>query len=387
MPIISFKNFSRNKVIVFDNAGSQILNNTILNGIKYTIVHCRKEKIHVTLPLLFLMLKNTVRFLIKSEGLDLKGIPKCRLSGYIYKIYLFSCIEYINPKVVITFIDNNHIFHWISRMYSHCEFFAIQNGHRTTRQIGLSEKHYHQHFFCFGNYDKHRYAQFGHVVDEYYPIGSLIAGYYRSNVKKEKKKKYDLAIVSQYTRRGFNLYLDSQKRELSRQQILNGIKYKAALNLMHSFLIRYIEEYNLRAAVLMRNPLNYDKERNYYEEKYRGKAIIFGRNVKKMTSYFVADESELIAGFNSTFLAESFGLGNKVIHIDFLGTDLWSDYNPMIMFTKPNYPLFKKRLNELRVEPYDEYRERTKEYATYLMNYDPDCPAHIFIRKKILQYL
>lgn len=387
MSIITFKKLSKNKVVIFDNEGSQILNNVILKGIKYTVVHCRWEKIHVTLPLLFLMLKNAMRFLIKSKGLDIKGIPKCRWYGRIYKIYLFSCIEYINPKVVITFIDNDHIFHWISRMYNHCEFFAIQNGHRNTQQINSCEKHYHQHFFCFGNYDKHRYAKFGHVVDECYPIGSLIAGYYRSNVEKEKKKKYDLAIVSQYRRRGFSIYPDSQKKELSRQQILNEISYKAALNLMDSFLVRYIEEYNLRAAVLMRHSLNCDKERNYYEEKYRGKAILFGRDIKKMTSYFVADESELVVGFNSTFLAESFGLGKKVISINFSGTDLWVDYDPMIMFTKPNYSLFKERLNELRAEPYDEFRRRTKEYATYLMNYDPDCPPHVFIRKKILQYL
>lgn len=387
MSIITFKKLSKNKVVIFDNEGSQILNKAILKGIKYTVVYCRWERICVSFPLLFLIFKNAIHFLIKSKGLDIKRIPKCRWIGRLYKIYLFSCIEYVNPKVVITFIDNDHNFHWISMMYNHCEFFAVQNGHRNTQQIGSCKKHYHQHFFCFGNYDKHRYAKFGHVVDKYCPIGSLRAGYYRSRVKKKKKKKYDLAIVSQYTGKGFNIYSDSQRKELSRQQILNEISYKTASNSMHSFLVRYIEEYNLRAAVLMRHSLNYDKERNYYEEKYRGKAILFGRDAEKMTSYLVADESEMVVGFNSTLLAESFGLGKKVISINFSETDLWIDYDPMIMFTKPNYSLFKKRLNELRAEPYDEYRKRTKEYASYLMNYNPDCPPHAFIRKKILQYL
>lgn len=387
MSIFTFKGLPKNKVVIFDNEGSQIVIDVILKNIKYTILHCRWEKIHVTLPVLFLMLKNTVRFLIKSKGLEIKGIPKYRWYGRIYKIYLFSCIEYINPKVVITFVDNDHIFHWIAKRYNHCEFFAIQNGHRNTRQLDSSEKHYLQHFFCFGNYDKHRYAQFGHVVDECYPIGSLIAGYYRANAKKERKNEYDLAIVSQYTRRGYNFYPDSQRKELSRQEILNEDSYKAALNLMDSFLVRYIEEYNLKAAVLMRQSLDYDEERNYYEEKYKGKAILFGRDIKRMTSYFVADESEMVVGFNSTFLAECFGLGKKVLSINFTGTDWWVDYDPMIMFTEPNYSLFKERLNELRVEPYDEYRKRTKEYATYLMNYNPDCPPHVFIRKKVLQYL
>ena len=57
------------------------------------------------------------------------------------------------------------------------------------------------------------------------------------------------------------------------------------------------------------------------------------------------------------------------------------------MFTEPNYEAFKKRLDELRCEPYEEYRKRTKNYASYLMNHYPDYPAHIYIKNKIEEYL
>ena len=59
----------------------------------------------------------------------------------------------------------------------------------------------------------------------------------------------------------------------------------------------------------------------------------------------------------------------------------------MITFQEPNYEAYKKRLNELRREPQEEYRKRTKDYASYLMNNDPDCPPHIYIREKIEEYL
>jgi len=387
MSIFKFNGLLRNKVVIFDNESNKILKNVVLKGIKYTTLHCRWEEIHITFPILFLMLKNAMRFLIKSKGLGIKGIPKHRWIGRIYKIYLYSCIEYINPKVVITFIDNEHNFHWLSKVYKRCEFFAIQNGHRTEGQLSLCEKNYLQNFFCFGKYDEQRYAQFGHVIDKCYPIGSLKAGHYRLTVKKERVKKYDIAIVSQYTRRGYNLYSDSQRKELSKQQITNENIYKETSDLMDSFLADYIDEYNLRAAVLMRYPLSFEDVRNYYEEKYRGKAVLLGGDVRTTNSYIVAEESEVLVGFSSTLLAEMFGLGNKVLSINFSGNGWWVDYDPMIMFTKPDYSLFKKCLNELRSEPYDEYRRRTKEYATYLMNYNPDSPPHMFIRKKVLQYL
>ena len=71
---------------------------------------------------------------------------------------------------------------------------------------------------------------------------------------------------------------------------------------------------------------------------------------------------------------------------------LWIFVLPVIvlnlcLFISINYDLFEKRLNEIRLMPYNKYQNLTKEYAKYLMNYEPDCPAHKFIRKKIMDYV
>jgi len=378
---VYFQSPHQSSIVVFDRANSQYITDFILKDEPCFIFDMRPEKIYIS-PKIFGYFFFSFHLICWAEiGKEKRLRSKLRVAlTQLRLIFVLSCFKCIKPKVVITFIDNSEIFHWLVKKYKKAKFLSVQNGTRTNWEIGLRKrKHHHQHFFCFGDYDKDRYVKFGHMVDEYCPVGSLVAGYYRSNAKKKKEKKYDLAIVSQYTSSGFKLY--SKTKKLSKQQISERREYEAAMNLMHSFLIRYIVEYNLKAAVLMRSTLNSsDKERNYYEEKYEGKVILFRRDIKKMTSYCVADESELVVGFNSTFLAESFGLGNKAVRIDFLGSDLRNDYDPMIMFTKPNYTLLKRRLNELRAEPYDEYRKRTKEYAAYLMNYNPDCPPHIFIR-------
>ena len=44
-------------------------------------------------------------------------------------------------------------------------------------------------------------------------------------------------------------------------------------------------------------------------------------------------------------------------------------------------------LNELLNEPYNEYLKRTKDYRSFLMNYNKDCLPHTFISNKIKEYL
>ena len=395
------------KILVFDETNSHYITDFILKDKPCFIFHVRPEKIYIS-PKVFYYFFLSFHFVGWGEIRKRKGLSKLiEILHQLRRVFILSCFKCIKPKVVITFIDNSAIFHWLAKKYEKARFLAVQNGHRTKFEIGSIKKHYHQYFFCFGDYDKKRYSQFGHVVDKYYPAGSVLAGYYKANAKHRRKKKYDLAIVSQFTSTGFNHYSDSKMRKLGWNQRLVRGKNKLyeinldrqkrsavnmvrlnAINLMNTFLVKYISECNLTAAVLMRGNSKFGKEREYYEEKFGDTVVIIGGNeANMMSSYIAADESELVVGFNSTFLAEAFGMGRKVIFIDFTGTDLWNDYDTMVMFTEPDYSLFKKRLNELRDEPYDVYRKRTREYARYLMNYNIDCPPHIFIRQKIVNYL
>ncbi len=73
------------------------------------------------------MIRNAIIF-IRKRSFNLKGVKKSSLLGCIYKIYLFSIIDYIKPRVVITWIYNSCAFHWISRRNNGCEFYAIQHG-------------------------------------------------------------------------------------------------------------------------------------------------------------------------------------------------------------------------------------------------------------------
>jgi len=237
-------------------------------------------------------------------------------------------------------------------------------------------------------------------------MGSLKNGYYLFNKKNTTNIKYDICLLS-----GWH-YTDENKKDKVAQIRRN------AKETMYTYLAQYISEYNLHTAVLLKytsvkhtngmqtdpygnqvwmpiNPgANPGTARDGTElgeveslKKYFNKNIDFIKRDGDMICYDIMDKSEIVVGFSSTTLRESFVWGKKILYCDFTETDLYSHYDPIILFTDKNYELFKKRLNKLRNEPHADYVNRTKDYSEYLMNNDPNYPPHIYIRKKIEEYL
>jgi len=77
----------------------------------------------------------------------------------------------------------------------------------------------------------------------------------------------------------------------------------------------------------------------------------------------------------------------KILYCDFTDSDLYNDYDEMILYRDQDYEVFKKRINELLTLSNDDYRSRTKKYASYLMNNDLSYPPHLIIRDKIDSFL
>ena len=75
-------------------------------------------------------------FLISLFNFNLKEIfnhPRGKIIGFLSELrfkYYRSLVLAINPKAVITFIDNNIIFNQLSKNLEFIPFIAIQNGLR-----------------------------------------------------------------------------------------------------------------------------------------------------------------------------------------------------------------------------------------------------------------
>ncbi len=95
-----------------------------------------------------------------------------------------------------------------------------------------------------------------------------------------------------------------------------------------------------------------------------------------------------VVALNSTAAFEAFGWGKKVLFCNLSGDDFNQLPLPEICtMNVNNYEIFKSKLDYLRQLDENEYRKLTQTYARYLMNYDFDKPAHVVIRKMILEHL
>ena len=97
--------------------------------------------------------------------------------------------------------------------------------------------------------------------------------------------------------------------------------------------------------------------------------------------------SELVIGFLTTTIREAFGWGKKAIYCDFTGTKDYLTFNEDLLLRDPNYNTFSKNLYNLLNEPNEQYKNRIRTYANYIMNFNIDIPANKIIRDKLNQYI
>ena len=377
---IKFKSPPQSDIVIFERIGSQRIKDLIFPGLPTYVFDSKLEEIFISAKIVYYFIFYLKYVSIRGNS-DFRKIGRVFI-GQLWRIYLLSCIKCFKPKVVVTLIDNYPVFHWLCKHYKDAEFVAIQNGSRSKVEFRELKAPYRiGHFFCFGEYERDFYSKLGHKIDHYYPVGSILGGYYKYVTNKDSISKYDICVVSCW-RGNIGNRPDVQKTMESMRK-------------MDLFLCRYIKEYNLKVSIIMRSEPNspdrnipvYGDEKEYFKNIYSDSVDLIDPDFKEHNIYRVMDESNLIVSAGSTALREAFGWGKKVLCCDFTGTNLYNDYDPVILFSAENYDLFKTRLNEIRHMPYEEYIIKTKDYASYLMNYNPDCPPHLLIRQKIEQYL
>lgn len=359
-------NVTKNKVLVIDETGINMLEKTILYDLEYSVLPVSLNAIYISPPILFGMAKN-VKYLFDGPNRPIS------LGGKLYFVYLLSCLHWINPKLVITFIDNSIIFQYLSVTYEKAVFYAIENGIRSKYDVDIKYKYVMPNYFCFGYWEKELFEKYGHSIKNYYPVGSLLGGYYKYHISGEDIPiKYDICLVSQW-----------------RESIMNGNIFpeiKVGIATLFSFLGEYIKENNVKFCVA--SPSDEEEQFNYYEKVFKDKATVIQYNRENFSTYAAMDCSDVIVAFDSTAAREAFGWGKKVLFCNFSGDDnydfpiqgIWS-------INHADYDEFRERMNLLCSMNVDEYLKQSGENLRYMMNYDFQLPAHILINKKIKEII
>lgn len=372
---LHFSSPPRSDLVIYDEAGSDRLIMTALKGLEFVILPVRRERFYISLPIAARMLKNLPRL----GNLTF---------GQFFRIYLLSCIEHMRPKAVVTFMDNDIFFQALSRDYPRAAFIAVQNGVKPLESVTSPPRHplgwlpeppkmgskiSLPELFCFGLYEEEIYKRYGHEVDRFHPVGSLVGGYYKSEISDGSGRiDYDVLLVSQF------------RASISNDGAFSYLK--KGLDTLHDFLARYAKTRPLRFAVAFcsKDPA----ERAYFEG-------IFGKDVamvpyarEELSTYAAMDRAKVVVSLSSAAAYEAVGWGKKVFFCNFTGTPardcprsgFWS-------IESPDYPRFKEKLDRLLAMDQAEFERLTADTRRYLMNFDPHRPAHAVVRERVLEAL
>lgn len=362
---VQFKNPSRSNVVIIDRSGSDILNKMVLNDIHSVTLPSRFEVFYITPQIIGKLFKNTLKFINKVKNI--------KISAFIFQMYLLSCIEYMKPKVVVTFIDNNRHYQALSKYYNGAEFYYVMNGTRNAWDLDILNRFSMTNLLCWGQQNIDQYNSYNHRIDHYHPVGPLISSYYKTEIApKSLPVKYNICIVSQY-----------------KTNFMEGSvspTFRLALNRMNEFLKRYLKHRNLLVciATASQDKSDLSKEIAYYREIY-GQAIdIIEQDRANYSTYRAIDESNVIVSVHCTAAFEAYSWGKKVLMCNMSGDRLIDvDIMDELMIRNYDYFEFQTKLDNLLKMSYEEYMERTRANREYIVKFDRDRPTHRYLRNII----
>jgi len=380
LPKLRFRNPPKKNVIIFDEGGCEVLERMVIHGIDHFVLHTRFERIYITPHIVLRMIGNVGRI----RWTYLKQTKKDRLRKFlseVYLLYLFCCIKHVNPKVVLTFVDNSYLFQSLSRSYRNAAFYAVQNGIRYPYNVSkwLPESPHPGSIIsmpalcCFGEYERDLYEKHGHQIDKCYSIGSIRGSYYRAHLAKDKyEKHFDVCLVSEWS------------ENIMTGNILPEIR--KALDTLYTHVRRFYANNNFTLCIATRS--RDEAELSYFRNLFDGKVYLTAFDQAKMTTYEAMDMSTVIVSFCSTAALEAFGWGKKVLFCNFSGDSNYDSPRDGIWSLKhDDFDEFSARLHELIRMDESRFQSEASDHVKYLMNYSSNYTSHEFVRKLILNSL
>jgi len=369
---VSYCRLEKNDIVILDENGSSFIRQMVLWDQKTTVLPCLLTSLQLNAAIFFNLVFNFHKALHIEAGF---------FKIYWNALYYVSVLKYLNPKVVISYIDNGSDFQLAGRLYTQPKWFFIQNGTRwpSLLQYPYLPKPpdrrstiYLDNWFCFGASEADLLRRYGHIVNNAYPVGSLLASWYKSHLRTaENDKTFDICLISQQA-----------------PHIMNDKtnQFRFAVTRLESYIKRYVQENRLSLAVAMRS--HEPEELKHYNELYGSSAQIFPNDRIAMSTFVAIDKSRVTLSVTSTAAYEAFGWGSKVLFCNFSGdpnydTPIAGDW----CLNVNSYELFSEKLTRLLEISEDNYLAETLEKRIYFMTCDAFKPAYQAIRDTVFQYV
>lgn len=346
-----FKKPKKFYFLIYDRAGSEIFH-SLLKKKKFHILDVRGESIN------FYVLLCTI----------------CK-SGF-FKITINYRINYfriVNPKFIITMIDNNLSFYKFKKIFKKPKYISIQGGRRDNFFLDQCYNYYLKNterlqvdiFFVLGPNEIERLSKY--IKAKFYCLGSIKNNHF---FFKKKKNNFNNNKKILFVSKKDNFLLNFHETRI--------------FNLVYKFCKKNNYQLNLctRSFLL---------EEKYYRNKLKGSWNYIPYSMK--SSYNSINSSDLIVYTNSTLGLEALVKGKKVVAfpLDFKSFPI-AGYNKK--FSKAG-PFWKSDCSDQKVfkllnkvERYSKYHWKLimKKYVSDVISYNPK--NKIFFKKlKQLQNL
>jgi surface carbohydrate biosynthesis protein len=305
----------------------------------------------------------------------------------IYELHLQVCIEIIAPKVVLTFIDDSGVFHRLSRKCQNVKFFAIQNGLKldfafnSLPPVGpLEPKISMPNYFCFGESDSNRFSSKGCVIDNFFPIGSLVGGIYWGDISKETEPTYDICYISSW--------VGSPKPEVKEaHQFALWHADVEGSSILEENLQKLISDKGFSVIIALKYE-NSLEEQSYFDKIFGDSVHYQYASRPDFSTYRAIDKSRLCLSGYSTCSAEALGIGRRALFVNSTGFSGSRVNEAGISYLEDSrYSEFSDRIESILEMTEQEYIKVMSQSAKYMMNYDLEEMPHQTIRRVVLDVI
>jgi len=265
----------KKKILFFDEEGIGVIKK-FFNKNDYEILNVRKENLNISI-----ILKMLLNF------------------KFSFRHYIYFYIKAVDPKIVITFIDNSILFYNYKKLFIKIKFIAIQSGYRTKN---------HDIFLQLKNIKKSRKKlkadyifSFGEAVGseylKYIESKNIDLGSFKNNlvpISKTFEKKKEVLFISQFRKNE-----ESKPGYWSRERQLLPL------------VAKFCKTYNLNLSVAGASYVE-SIEKKYFSKILNEFKFNFIKRKSELSNYKLLDKFRLIVFIDSTLGYEAIARNKKV---------------------------------------------------------------------------
>ena len=395
-----FKTPKKHDLILFDDDSFFDMKN-VISGFNYFILQVRTERVT----------KVYISFKI------FRNIFKNFSKGNLFTAYLVSLIELIEPKVVITNIDNSVKFSDVAKILEKkITFIAIQNAARyelleldylyRTKKIKKNylKKFYIPNFFSFGDYERDLYPKLQINVKNIYPAGSSRWASFLNHIKKEnhslEKYNSDICLIPEHLAKGmhstFGLNAKTRKK-INDPKLLENINIKKGWVNVIKYTIKFCIKNNMKLVIPLKcgkisAPAAYKIEYNFFKDNLESNefnyfnSCLIENERDNFSSYRAVKNSKVTVGNVSTLLRNKLGTGGKILSCNLTKVEVYNfPIGGICSLNNCTYLEFEKRLLEIYLISKESYFSKMDKKPDYVMRFNKNNSTINLIREKLLQ--